>query len=59
MQATELTPRTKEILLKFFDYLEVSASRQRGGASRFVREQRISAEEIREVARTGKALILS
>jgi len=59
MQATELTPRTKEILLKFFDHLEFSVGRKRGGASRFIREQRISAEEVQEAARIGKALILS
>jgi len=59
MEINQLTPRTKEILLKFFDYLECASSRSRGGVTRFIREQRISGAEAREAAKVGKALILS
>lgn len=59
MQTADITPRTKEVLLKVFDYLEVASRGKRGGAARFMRMQNISGEELRESMQIGKALILS
>lgn len=59
MPSNQLTLRTKEILLKFFDYLERSSVLSRGGVKRFIRDEKISILEVREAARNGKSIILS
>jgi hypothetical protein len=59
MQISDLTPRTKEVLLKVFDHLETASYGKKSGAARFMRMQNINGEELRESMRLGKALILS
>jgi len=59
MKVSQLSPETKNILVKFMDYLAQNCAGQRGGVKKFLRNYRIDDEDAREAAKTGLSIFLS
>ena len=59
MKVEEISPQTKNILIKFMDYLAQNCAGQRGGVKKFLRNHRIDSRDATEAAKIGLSVFLS